>query len=158
MEEIKIVEQSVVDNETENKESMEDPCPNILVNDSTKSGESEYLGTFKNSTQLFLAYENLRKEFTRKSQELASLKKSIEETVADNAGAAQTMVEQATSVESKEKSPEQIIREYLMGVKTRATPPVILGTSVEAKTTLTDGKKDIHEANKAAQTFFQTRL
>lgn|GEM_PF-1762084 len=159
MKEQKNVEQSEEVNQTDNQECVQNLGPMELVEDST-----EQYGNFVNAEELHKAYKNLHAEFTRKSQELKrleTLNESHESTKADTTPASIANNEnvetiQVESMPPTPKSTDDIIREYLFGVKQRKVPPVIMG-STNNMTSSSGGIRNLRDAEKLARDFFNSK-
>ena len=111
--------------------------PVAVVGDSTFG-----LGTFKDASEVYQAYEELRKDYTRRCQELALLKNS-------NASVA--------AQEPITKSDDDVVREYLFGVSRRTHAPVVMGQAVTGNA-VPDAPKSLNSATKIAQQFFGGKL
>lgn len=164
------VEQSKEDM-TDNKET---PCPDVIKVDSTNLGDGNPqeevtgYGPFGDAETLFKAYTNLRTEFSRRTQELATLKRALEEM--GETGNASVAIE--TEIKTAETSPpvqgapkqpetqkntDRIIREYLLGVKRQPRAPILIGQSGIGVTVKIDNVRSLSEATKLAQDFFKNK-
>jgi len=140
-----IVEQSEVEFVADNKNTAESSCPQGSSDDSTT------YGNFANADELYRGYKNLHAEFTRKSQELKRL-----ETDIGNSTSASVASEEVVEETKVEKTSDDIIREYLFGVKKGKVPPVVIGAT-QASIPITSGVKTLRDADKLAKDFFNSR-
>ncbi|MCL2755923.1 MAG: hypothetical protein FWE45_02610 [Firmicutes bacterium] len=152
MKEIEVVEQSDVEFKMDNGDGLENPCPSVQDEDSTN-----IYGNFANADELFKAYRNLHAEFTRKSQELRKLEtvNDKSETIMDTTKTCDVNDEKVENPLIVTRSVDDVIRDYLFGIKQGKVPPIVIGTATNA-TTSVDGIRTMTESDKLAKTFFAT--
>ncbi|MCL2851075.1 MAG: hypothetical protein FWE01_01800 [Firmicutes bacterium] len=148
----------------DNKIICEESCPETRVEDSAvteksyekKSGVNkndergfamlEDFGNFRNSDELLRAYQNLRTEFTRKSQELALLKQKGNKNAEDN--------EKSLDMNMAN---EEIVLEYLRSVTSRKELPKVIGiTNIDFAPI--DSAKSMSSAVISAKNFFSVKM
>ncbi|MCL2229146.1 MAG: hypothetical protein FWC00_04965 [Firmicutes bacterium] len=124
------------------------------ASDNTDADSKEnILGRFKNVDELAKAYDNLVKEFTRKSQELSLLKDSKNSEVRAESKAGDGDTPQPPS-----PSREDIIKEYLTSFQTQpAAPTVIMGVDDFALGKKPEAKS-LREVTKIAEEYFRTKI
>ena len=133
----------------EQPETVDPGAGNQVVKDSTS------YGNFTSADDLLKAYKNLQAEFTRKSQEIAEIKKDMASVVGEktlDAG------DEANGDEKKAKEVvrDQILAEYLGNVAKRNVPPTVIGQGAFVATQI-DGKPTMNYANDKAKKFFGGR-
>ena len=138
-------------------ELLEQPtdAPAPVVDNVEEDSKDNILGRFKSVDELAKAYDNLVKEFTRKSQELSLVKGTRPETA--GATSAETKSVEVAPVEPA-PSREDIIKEYLTSVKTLPTAPtVIMGVDDFALGKRPEAKS-LREVTKIAEEYFRTKI
>jgi len=136
MDEQKIVEQP---------ETMDLGIDNQFVMDSA-------CGNFASADDLLKAYKSLQAEFTRKSQEIAEIKKDMASVVGYK-NPEDSKETQGDKEKEKDVMRDQILTEYLGSVAKRKVPPTVIGQGAYL-TTQIDGKQSLNSANEMAKKFF----
>ncbi|MCL2846848.1 MAG: hypothetical protein FWE38_04110 [Firmicutes bacterium] len=137
MEEIEIVnvEQSVapqMDNGQNDRPEVADTVDSADIIVEVEKKEDEKYGDFQSVEEVYKAYENLRRAFSQKTQELAKLRESI-------------------------KTPEEILKAYLEGLATsNKSVPAVIGNAPSAPSAI-DGARTMSQATREAQSLFQSK-
>ena len=113
----------------------QDPYPNAQ-----DSINKEAIGTFQNSEELLKAYKNLFADYTRKSQELSTLRKRSGQDASD---ARQESIEPAIQALEKPETPPISI-------------PAIMGAGAQAPSKL-GNTRSLRESDNLAKSFFTTK-
>jgi len=120
-----------------NEINLEQPNEAPVIADNAESDSKKVYGNFENVDALCKAYESLRSEYTRKSQELAKLEK-----------------EKPTQL-MQEAERDRIIEEYVLSIaRGEAAPKVIAGvSSVPYK--IKSEPRSLREAGQIAADYFK---
>ena len=155
-----IVEQSVAQDVLENQDlHSPEPCvggklvAEMQVDPTNPVGDSTDLGTFKDASQVYKAYEALRRDYTQRCQELARLKSET----SNNASVAGKIAVAENFDSSVIKSEDDIVREYLFGVTRKTHAPIVMGQAALGGAQ-PDGAKSLNAATNAAKQFFGGKL
>jgi hypothetical protein len=135
--------------------------------DGSKNEES-ILNKFATPEALAEAYKNLHAEFTRKSQELGKLVKTMQAEKQEKTGAVTNEIQQISpqppnnnsdkGVQDTQGSREEVIREYLLSVATKQTAPaVIANPNTDFAFTNISQAKSMNAIDQIAKTFFETK-
>ena len=123
--------------------------PEVVTEDSTREEDATH-GNFGSTEELYRSYRVLHSEFTRKSQELAALKKSMEAPEAPKT----EVVTQPLPQTGEDK--QKVIYDYLVSLASQQTAPAVITSGGQAQLRKIDAPKSMLDAQADAKHYFET--